>query len=280
MRSYVNLLAGDPAPWFHQRTAGNPRYAFDTAAGRYILLCFYGTAGDRRGQEALRAVATKRALFDDLKISFFGVSLDKEDEKKTRVTENIPGVRFIWDFDGSVSKLYGAMPVDSDVEKEKVPLRRLWVVLDPTLRVIKILPFSKDNSCASEVLSFLEQLPPVPSFAGFEVPAPILVLPNVFEEDLPGASRQHNARHRAPALRGIDQPQRRVRGRRNRLSRIRTQAIQTAAGRRCRIFLLTAACCVEGEVGAALRLPAVPVRRCRRQNPRSKRQVPQRGRWL
>jgi predicted 2-oxoglutarate/Fe(II)-dependent dioxygenase YbiX len=34
------------------------------------------------------------------------------------------------------------------------------------------------------VLAFVEQLPPVPSFAGFEVSAPVLVLPNVFEEDL------------------------------------------------------------------------------------------------
>lgn len=184
MRSYVNLSAGDPAPWFHQRTPGNPRYAFDTAAGRYIVLCFYATAGDQRGQEALKAVAGKRALFDDLKVSFFGVSLDKEDEKRNRVTDRLPGIRMVWDFDGSVSKLYGAIPADGDVEKEKVPLRRLWVVLDPTLRVMKVVPFSKDNTCASEVLAFVEQLPPPASFAGFEVHAPVLVLPNVFEEDL------------------------------------------------------------------------------------------------
>jgi peroxiredoxin len=184
MRSYVNLLAGDPAPWFHQRSPGNPRYAFDTAAGRYILLCFYATAGDQRGQEALKAVAAKRALFDDLKVSFFGVSLDKEDESKKRVTDALPGIRFIWDFDGSVSKLYGAIPADGDVEKEKVPLRRLWVVLDPTLRVMKVVPFTKESACADEALTFVQQLPPVPSFAGFEVHAPILVLPNVFEADL------------------------------------------------------------------------------------------------
>jgi peroxiredoxin/predicted 2-oxoglutarate/Fe(II)-dependent dioxygenase YbiX len=184
MRSYVNLLAGDPAPWFHQRTPVNPRYAFDTAAGRYIVLCFHATAGDRRGQEALKAVAAKRTLFDDLKASFFGVSLDKEDENKNRLTDRLPGIRMIWDFDGSVSKLYGAIPADGDVEKEKVPLRRLWIVLDPTLRVMKVVPFSTDNTCASEVLAFVEQLPPVPSFAGFEVSAPVLVLPNVFEEDL------------------------------------------------------------------------------------------------
>ena len=33
------LLPGDQAPWFHAAALdGNPRYAFDTAAGRPIML--------------------------------------------------------------------------------------------------------------------------------------------------------------------------------------------------------------------------------------------------
>lgn len=184
MRSYVNLLAGDPAPWFTQRSPGNPRYTFDTTAGRYIVLCFYATAGDKRGQAALRAVVAKRSLFDDERACFFGVSLDKNDEGKQRVTDRLPGLRFIWDFDGAVGKLYGAVPKGADPEQDKVPLRRLWVVLDPTLRVIKVLPFADDGSCAADVLAFVENLPPPSRFAGFAVHAPILVLPNVFEQDM------------------------------------------------------------------------------------------------
>jgi hypothetical protein len=45
-RSYVRLAPGDPAPWFNQRSTSNPSYAFDTAAGRYIVLCFFASAGD------------------------------------------------------------------------------------------------------------------------------------------------------------------------------------------------------------------------------------------
>lgn len=37
VKSYANLL-GDTAPWFSQRSANNPRYVFDTAAGRYRLV--------------------------------------------------------------------------------------------------------------------------------------------------------------------------------------------------------------------------------------------------
>ena len=42
--SYVNLAPGDPAPWFHQASTSNPNYAFDTTAGRYVVLCFLGSA--------------------------------------------------------------------------------------------------------------------------------------------------------------------------------------------------------------------------------------------
>ena len=98
--------------------------------------------------------------------------------------DSFPGLRFFWDFDGTASKLYGAIAKDADPEVGKVTLRRHWVVLDPTLRILKLRPFADDASCAKEVLDFVDGLPPPPEFPGFEVHAPILVLPNVFEPDL------------------------------------------------------------------------------------------------
>ena len=103
MRPHAHLLVGDPAPWFTQRSPGNPRYALDTVAGRYIVLCFYASAGDRRGQAAIKAVVAKRSIFDDDKACFFGISIDKDDELENRVTDSLPSLRFIWDFDGAVS---------------------------------------------------------------------------------------------------------------------------------------------------------------------------------
>lgn len=65
MPSYVNLLPGDPAPSFRQRTLSNPRYAFDSAAGRYLVLLFHGTASDPHSQAALAGAAARTDLFDD-----------------------------------------------------------------------------------------------------------------------------------------------------------------------------------------------------------------------
>src|SRR5215208_3976790 len=110
LQAFTQLLPGDPAPWFHQRSTNNPRFAFDAAAGRYIVLCFFGTAGDEPGREAINAALANRRCFDDQRVSFFGVSIDPADEAQSRVRESSPGMRHFWDFDASVSRLYGAVP--------------------------------------------------------------------------------------------------------------------------------------------------------------------------
>ncbi|HEX2137117.1 MAG TPA: 2OG-Fe(II) oxygenase, partial [Microvirga sp.] len=180
-RSYVELAPGDPAPWFHQRSFGNPRYAFDTAAGRYLVMCFFGSAADPSGRRAVDAVLANRRFFDDTRASFFGVSLDPGDEAEGRVQDSYPGLRFIWDFDGAVSRLYGAIPRDVPAGTEPVRARPFWLVLDPTLRVLASIPFSADGSDVSALFDFLERLPPPDRFVGFEIQAPVLILPNVFE---------------------------------------------------------------------------------------------------
>lgn len=61
----VLLAAGDPAPSFTQRSAANPRYAIDTAAGRYLVLCFFPSATDPRSQQALAAALRRTDVFND-----------------------------------------------------------------------------------------------------------------------------------------------------------------------------------------------------------------------
>lgn len=181
MRSYKNLTPGDPAPWFVQRSIANPRFTFDTAAGRYIVLCFFVSAADPHSHAAVTAAKARPDLFDDTRASFFGVSNDPSDEATRRVSDRYPGFRHFWDFDGSVSRLYGALPVDHAPGTPPIPARRIWVVLDPTLRVLRVVPFEDNRADIAALLDFVEGLPPAAQFPGFEVQAPVLVLPNVFE---------------------------------------------------------------------------------------------------
>jgi peroxiredoxin/predicted 2-oxoglutarate/Fe(II)-dependent dioxygenase YbiX len=176
----ASLMPGDPAPWFKARSTTNPTYAFDTAAGRYLVLCFFATAGDAEGRAAIEAALARRALFDDRRACFFGVTVDARDEG--RVREAMPGIRFFLDFDGAVSRLYGALPADAKAASP-AGVRRQWIVLDPTLRVLAVFPFTGHDSERADLFDLLERLPPPERFAGFDVQAPVLVLPRVFEPE-------------------------------------------------------------------------------------------------
>lgn len=179
-KHYATLLPGDPAPWFHAASTSNPRYAFDTVGGRYIVLCFLGSAADPQGVAALKAINAHRRLFDDERAAFFGVTVDPED--KARVRESLPGVRFLLDFDRNISRLYGSAP--REAESGQGRLRRFWIVLDPTLRVLKLFPFNREDRAHEAVFTFLEALPPPDRFSGMPLQAPVLYLPNVFEPGL------------------------------------------------------------------------------------------------
>lgn len=180
----LGLGPGDPAPTFHQRSPANPKFNFDSAAGRYLVLCFFGSAANDHARKALKAVLERPDVFDDERASFFGVSIDPEDEVSARVANRAPGVRFFWDFDLSVSRLYGVAPKDDIGDWRQVPYRQQWVVTDPTTRILSVIPFRQDGGDIAEVMAHLRALPPPERISGVEVMAPILYLPRVFEPEL------------------------------------------------------------------------------------------------
>jgi len=180
--AYTNLLPGDPAPWFYAASTSSERYAFDTAAGRYLVLCFFGSAQDPVSSAVLQGVARHRTIFDDAKFCFFGVSNDPTDRSEARVQASLPGIRFFWDFDLAVAKAYGAAPRTA-APGGAVPLRRFWAVLDPTLRVMRVFPIEDGVATSEAVFRYLSSLPPPDQFAGIPLQAPVLYLPNVFEPE-------------------------------------------------------------------------------------------------
>jgi peroxiredoxin/predicted 2-oxoglutarate/Fe(II)-dependent dioxygenase YbiX len=166
----VPLLPGDPAPWFVCRTSSNPRYHFDSVAGRYIVLSFFGTAGNAPGAAALSGFAAQRGRFNDEDAAFFGVSADPEDERQARVADRVPGLRFFWDPEGAVAKVYGLAPGE----------RRTFVI-DESLKVVASVELGAD--AAAHVRSVMAVLDALPPLASLERMAPVLVCEGVFEAD-------------------------------------------------------------------------------------------------
>lgn len=174
----IPLTIGEPAPWFICRTRSNPRYAFDSVGGLYVVLCFFGSAADPVAAAVLSEIMASRARFDEVNTCFFGVSVDPEDERAGRVADSVPGIRYFWDFDRSVSARYGASRADGRS-------RPITYVLDPGLRVLEVLPMSGDPaSHVSSLLRILDRLPALAPSCPAQAQAPVLVLPRVFEPGL------------------------------------------------------------------------------------------------
>lgn len=183
MPTYNNLGPGDAAPWFSQRSFANPNYIFDTAAGRHVVLCFYASASDPHALAAIKAAQSRADVFDDKTACFFGVSLDRKDETEKRVADRYPGHRYFWDFDGTISRLYGALPLEAAPGEKTRSVRRLWIVIDPALRVVEMIPFAEDQSDIAALLSVLDRLPGPAQRAEAAHQAPVIVLPQVFEPE-------------------------------------------------------------------------------------------------
>jgi peroxiredoxin/predicted 2-oxoglutarate/Fe(II)-dependent dioxygenase YbiX len=174
------ILPGDPAPWFTLPSTDNPRYAFHSVAGRYVLLAFLGSAARPVAAAALKAVTARRALFDDAKACFFGLSADAEDRAEGRLVAALPGIRFLFDTAGEVARRYGIVAPDPGTPGGPDIYTPAWVLLDPMLRVIETRPLAE----AEAMLARIAALPPPEAHGGTDIPPPVLVLPRVFEPEL------------------------------------------------------------------------------------------------
>lgn len=178
MSSYATLLPGDPAPWFRQRcTAPQGSYTFDMSAGRHVVLFFFGSSLDAGVRAELAQIRANRTVFDTRQVNFFGVSADTGDEVEGRLTEDPPGIRFFWDCDRVVGRLYGAQPLAAD---EALPTRARWVLLDPMLRVLGVVDHKPGT--AAHVLAVLHQLLTTTKCRA-DSAAPVLSLDQVFEPE-------------------------------------------------------------------------------------------------
>ncbi len=150
---------GDSAFLLNQ---GRHRLAFDPFPGRMIALAFLGSIADPAAQSALTALSAKRRLVDEGKAAFFAVVPESESEAESGLKIRFPSIVFLSDGDETV-RAFGA--------------DRCLVILDPMLRVVDVAPLDEMDRALAHLGD-----PPQPS--GALEPAPILVLPHVFEPEL------------------------------------------------------------------------------------------------
>jgi peroxiredoxin len=164
------LMLGEAAPWFTAPTPSNPEFVFDTAAGRYVLLVFLPKDDGAAAADAMRLLAAHRSRFDDRTLSAFIVV---RDPATAATAQDMPGLHWVLDLAGEVSRLYGALRA----EGAESPI---WLLLDPTLRAIGRVQLG----AGQKILDMIAQLRPPAEHAGVPMHAPVLTAPRIFEPEL------------------------------------------------------------------------------------------------
>lgn len=164
------IAPGEPAPWFKAPTPSNPEFVFDTAAGRYVLLVFLPKDDTAAAGAALQALAANRSQCDDETLSAFAVV---RDPATAASVQDMRGLRWFLDLDGAVSRLYGALSEDGAESP-------MWLLLDPTLRVIGRVQISH----AHMIFEHIARLASPADHAGVPLHAPVLIAPRIFEPEL------------------------------------------------------------------------------------------------
>jgi predicted 2-oxoglutarate/Fe(II)-dependent dioxygenase YbiX/peroxiredoxin len=172
--TYDKLQPGDRVPSFRVRSRANPAFGFDSLGGHWVVLGLLASGTDPQAQAALAEMMAATDVFDDRRALLFLLTPDPSDEAEGGLRDRIPGLRVLRDDDAVVSQALGSQGADG-------AMRPAWLLIDPSLTVRQVEPIRPDGSCARAILQRLRAAPPAEAWMGFAVPAPVLILPDVFE---------------------------------------------------------------------------------------------------
>jgi hypothetical protein len=120
----------------------------DRFAGKYVVVCCFGSSQIRPGHAALDAMRRHKADFDDVKTCFLGVAVDHREQVESQLQN---GIYYYLDKDGSMSRQCGAAP------REAVPLgtqyRVTWTIVDPSMHVLAHFHTSEEGADCEAVFS-------------------------------------------------------------------------------------------------------------------------------
>jgi peroxiredoxin/predicted 2-oxoglutarate/Fe(II)-dependent dioxygenase YbiX len=163
---------GEPAPFFTAATDNIDRFSLEVSAGRWIVLMFFGTLAAEPSRAALEAALGRRELFDGAGAAFWGVSVDPADRSQRGLANESLGVRYFWDFDCAVSRLYGVAGAEY--------LSPAIFLIDPAFRVAMAEPIEATGAVLDRLARELRDAPAAAESAF----APVLTLPRILEPEL------------------------------------------------------------------------------------------------
>lgn len=179
------LLPGDCVPFFDAASTVNKRFSFDTAAGRYVVLSFFGSTRLPVAEAFLNRIVEQANRFDVTHCIFFGVTNDPADAQNLSHRDN--GRIYFFDFDLAISKKFGLVReaenvIGDEAGQKKFHLSPTTFVLDQSLRVVAVIGMGdRPDESADAVFNVLDSLPKLNELQNLP---PVLIVPYVFEPDM------------------------------------------------------------------------------------------------
>src|ERR1700758_4182324 len=133
------IILGDPVPWFSAPLIKDGAFNLQVAAGRWIVPASLGPPADPRAQAELGELLREAHLFSPDRIVFYGVLTAPPADPALYATLCTDAVSFIADYDGAVSRAFGA----ADAPRT--------IVLDPMLRAVANVPWNEPAGHAQTV---------------------------------------------------------------------------------------------------------------------------------
>ncbi len=130
---------------------------------------FLGSPANPKVREELAELIRDAHLFDENRIVFYGVLTAPPSDPAHYVALNTPAISFIADYDGAISRAFGAAAMPRTI------------VLDPMLRAVADIPWDYAAGHVQSVRGVLDSLPAVDDCAGVPLFAPVLVVPRVLD---------------------------------------------------------------------------------------------------
>jgi predicted 2-oxoglutarate/Fe(II)-dependent dioxygenase YbiX len=178
------LLFGEPAPFFQAPSPQNPRFNFDTVAGRPVLLVFLGSPAGEAAERLVAEVKALRPAFDDRNLMLFYVVNDETDLARLGIEQTLPGIRYFMDYDRTVAAKFGFAPSTPDGQPISAgPSETGVVLLDRALRCLQSVTLQNGQTQAivAPLIEGTRKLTAWQSTAPNINHAPVLVVERVFE---------------------------------------------------------------------------------------------------
>jgi len=177
-------MFGERAPDLVLPASNNPKFHFNTAAGRNLILAFLGSPLSPAADCLMGEVGAVRAALDDRLASLFYVVSEPEHIERLAIKQQIPGVRYFMDRDRAAARAYGLVPDDRVDDPAGAPVTPAIFVLDRNLRFLQLGPFRERKPHLVPIVARLRQLDAFQRGNDSLNHAPVLVAERIFEPEL------------------------------------------------------------------------------------------------